>query len=100
MYPENPEGIQVIVGSMNMGYVSETARNRTHNLFRLKPAPIPLGHNVHTNKCGIQIRPIQKHRPFLPTVFRRNGGDDEHFMNWIIDRKWCKQSEQINRVRG
>ena len=36
MYPENPEGtqvIQVIVGSMNMGYISDTARNRTHNLL-------------------------------------------------------------------
>ena len=28
MYPENPEGTQVIVGSMNMGYISDTARNR------------------------------------------------------------------------
>ena len=33
MYPENPEETQVIVGSMNMGYISDTARNRTHNLF-------------------------------------------------------------------
>ena len=45
MYPENPEGTQVIVGSMNMGYISDTARNRTHNLFRPKCAPIPLGHS-------------------------------------------------------
>ena len=37
MYPENPEGTQVILGSMNMGYISNTARNRTHNLFRPKP---------------------------------------------------------------
>ena len=44
MYPENPEGTQVTVGSMNMGYVSDTARNRSHNLFHLKRAPIPLGH--------------------------------------------------------
>ena len=28
MYPENPEGTQVIVGSMNMGYISDTARNQ------------------------------------------------------------------------
>ena len=34
MYPENPEGTQVMVGSMNMGYISDTARIRTHNLFR------------------------------------------------------------------
>ena len=45
MYPENPEETQVIVGSMNMGYISDTARNRTHNLFRPKCAPIPLGHS-------------------------------------------------------
>ena len=34
MYSENPERTQVIVGSMNMGYISDTARNRTHDLFR------------------------------------------------------------------
>ena len=45
MYPENPEGTQVIVDSMNMGYLSDTARNRTHNLFRPKREPIPLGHS-------------------------------------------------------
>ena len=44
MYPENPEGTQVIVGSVNMGYISDTARNRAHNLFRLKREPIPLDH--------------------------------------------------------
>ena len=33
MYPENPERTQVIVGSMNMGYISDTVRNRTHNLI-------------------------------------------------------------------
>ena len=42
MYPENLEGTQVIVGSMNMGYISDNARNRTHNLFRPKREPIPL----------------------------------------------------------
>ena len=45
MYPEKPEGTQVIVGSKNMGYISDTARNRTHNLFRPKWEPIPLGHS-------------------------------------------------------
>ena len=45
MYPENPEGTQVIVGSVNMGYISYSARNRTHNLFRPKREPIPLGHS-------------------------------------------------------
>ena len=45
MYPENPEGTQVIVGSMNMGYISDTVRNRTHNLFCSKRKSIPLGHS-------------------------------------------------------
>ena len=45
MYPESPEETQVIVGSMNTGYISDTARNRTHNLFRPKRERIPLGHN-------------------------------------------------------
>ena len=45
MYPENSEGTQVIVGSMNMGYISDTARSRTRNLFRPKWEPIPLGHS-------------------------------------------------------
>ena len=44
-YSENPEGTQVILGSMNMGYISDTARNQTHNLFRPKREPIPLGHS-------------------------------------------------------
>ena len=44
MYPENPEETRLIFGSMNMGYVFDTARNRTHNLFRPKCAPIPPGH--------------------------------------------------------
>ena len=60
MYPQ--KGTQVIIGSMNMGYISDTpswktmdvklmmmmmmmmtARNRTHNLFHPKREPIPLG---------------------------------------------------------
>ena len=49
MYPENPEGTQVIVGSMNMGYISDTARNQTHNLFRSKCKPIPPGHSDGLN---------------------------------------------------
>ena len=40
MYPENPEGT-VIVGSGNMGYISATARNRTHNL-------VPSGSRYHS----------------------------------------------------
>ena len=45
MYSENLEGTRVIVGSMNMGYISDTARNRTHNMFRPRREPIPLGHS-------------------------------------------------------
>ena len=39
------QGTQVIVGSMIMGYISDTARTQTHNLFRPKRKPIPLGHS-------------------------------------------------------
>ena len=58
MYPENPEGTQVIVGSMNMGYISDTARNRTpHNLFRPKREPKPLGHSwmfmIHDSQLDV-----------------------------------------------
>ena len=49
MYPENAEGTQVIVGSMNMGYISGTVRNRTHNLIRHKREPIPLGGLGHSD---------------------------------------------------
>ena len=42
MYPENHERTQVIVGSMNMWYISDTARNQTHNLFCPKREPIPV----------------------------------------------------------
>ena len=55
--PENPEGTQVIVDSMNMEYISDTVRNRTHNLFRPKQEPIPLGHcdgndyNTYNIRC-------------------------------------------------
>ena len=45
MYPENPEGTQVIVDLMNIGYISDTARNRTHNLFCPKRESILLGHS-------------------------------------------------------
>ena len=41
--PREPRRTQVIPGSMNMGYISDTAKNRTHNLFRTKCKPIPLG---------------------------------------------------------
>ena len=56
MYPENPEETQVIVGSMNMGYISDTARNRTHNLFHPKQEPIPLGHSDRFVGC---VDPMQ-----------------------------------------
>ena len=45
MYSKNPEGTQVIVRSMNMEYIADTARYRTHKLFRPKREPIPLCHN-------------------------------------------------------
>ena len=60
MYLDNSEGTQVILGSMNMGYISNTARNWTHNLFLPKCERIPvdldsskfviLGHQALTAK--------------------------------------------------
>ena len=47
--PREPEETQVIPGSMNMGYMSDTAKNRTHNLFRTKCKPIPLGRSDGQN---------------------------------------------------
>ena len=51
MYPENPDGTQVIVSSMNMGYISDTVRNRTHDLFRPKRnyRRIHVSHCVHVS---------------------------------------------------
>ena len=46
MYPENPEGTRVIVGSVNMGYVFDTTRTQTRNLICLKHTWSP----VHTLK--------------------------------------------------
>ena len=46
MYTQRPK--YEIVGSVNMGYdnyISDTARIRTHNLFRPESAPIPQGHS-------------------------------------------------------
>ena len=57
MYPENPRGTQVIVGSMNMGYISDAARNRTHNLFRPKREPILLDHSDGHEYCNVQSKP-------------------------------------------
>ena len=67
MYPANPEGTQVIVGSTNMGYIiSDTARNLTHNLFRPRRELIPLGHSD-----GQSLHPdtllFHQHYPFIHT---------------------------------
>ena len=45
MYPENPEGTRLIVGSMNVGYVSDTAGRELATCSVPKCAPIPLGHS-------------------------------------------------------
>ena len=55
----DPEGTQVI-GSMNMGYISDTARNRTHNLFRPKREPIHC-----TALCHSAFQPINCCKPIV-----------------------------------
>ena len=54
MYPENSEGTRVILGSMNMEYVSDTARTRTRNLFRPKCVQIPLGHSDGVRAMSVE----------------------------------------------
>ena len=46
MYPDNLEGDPSNRWLIEQGkYISDTARNRTHNLFRPKQEPIPLRHS-------------------------------------------------------
>ena len=66
--PENHEGTQVIVGSMNMGYISDTARNRTHNLFRPKREPIPLGHSDSEFRFGRWQHENNNYRDFTKII--------------------------------
>ena len=37
-----------------MGYISDTAKNRTHYLFRLKREPMPLGHS-DGHYCALHV---------------------------------------------
>ena len=64
--PREPEGTQAIVGSMNMGYISDTARNRTHNLFRPKREPIPLGHSAGVIDTGLTSGLVEDIRGYTP----------------------------------
>ena len=70
MYPENPEGTQVIVGSMNMGYISDTVRNRAHDLSRPKREPIPLGHSSYMNLIRSEIFCFRKQHDIKMTSIR------------------------------
>ena len=96
MYQENPEETQVIVGSMNMGYISETARNRTHDLFRPKREPIPLGHSDG---------PVVRHNFTTPVRVVRNLGvildENMTMLDHIssVSQRCYYQLRQIRRVR-
>ena len=70
MYRENRERereTHVIVGSMNMGYdiISDTAKNRTHDLFHLKCTSIPLGLSSDIWRNATEINSIQLHDSFV-----------------------------------
>ena len=61
MYPENPEGTQVIVGSMNMGYIELTTCSG-------RPKREPLGHSdehipvfkiTHVGKVSPMVNSLQ-----------------------------------------
>ena len=69
MYPENPKETQVIVGSMNMGYISDIARNRTHNLFRPKREPIPLDHSDGQSLVSLESLVLKSASTRLGIIF-------------------------------
>ena len=83
MYPENPEGTQVIVGSMNMGYISDTSRNRTHNLFRPKREPIPLGHSDVQAQWRTKFFEINSHQSQLPIILQF-----QFWLNNFLTNQW------------
>ena len=57
--------------SMNMGYISHTARNQTQNLFRPKQKPIPLGQSdsilLALVQCLLHIKGICQSINQFPT---------------------------------
>ena len=97
MYPENPEETRVIVVSVNViWYLSNTARNRTRNLFHPKCMPIPLGHSddystlVWNSICKFQnqfffnrnieaVRRCSIEHGLHPTRSVPNSAANEHF---------------------
>ena len=50
MYPENPEGTQVIVGSMNMGYISDTI----YSIYHMLDLTVESNHVYTLMKCITQ----------------------------------------------
>ena len=87
---------QVIVGSMNMGYISDTARNRTHNLFRPKRESIPLGHSDgHVTSCPVMSRHV-----ISCYVISRRKSRDGHATNASLSTDFFHtQSIQIKHDR-
>ena len=93
MYPDCPEGTQVIVGFMNMGYISDTTKNRTQNLFRPKRELILLGHS--DGHCQFKLMMISlarttnenKHGEFNPGEKRSNEWQ-EFVCELLEDPRW------------
>ena len=83
MYLENPYGTPVIVGSMNMGYVYDTTRIQTRNLFRLKSAPIPPG---RSDRLGIFKMIWPEWRPKLELSFLSTNVQIYIPMNPVVHR--------------
>ena len=59
MYLENPYETPVIVGSMNMGYVSDMTRTRTRNQFRLRFLQTAVTDLVFSRCYGPEAQPGQ-----------------------------------------
>ena len=86
MYPENSEGTQVIVGSLNMGYISDTARNRTHNLFRPKREPIPLRHSDRRTIDKYVWRQLKSGNYTSSTAYRHIYNSKQKFKTGFVGR--------------
>ena len=96
MYPENPEGTQVIKGSMNMGYISDTARNRTHNLFHQRTET-----SVITCITKFQhITPWLKKLNWLPVKQQRHPNDYFGRFGLILceRRTWVVQKDTTSAI--
>ena len=102
MYPENPEGTQVIRSRLNEHgiyiYISDTAMNRTHNLFRPKPISLtdtPALRRLRSATRGDLIIPSSKTVRFGPRSF--NVSRPTLWNSWPVNIRQCKSFESFKK---